>query len=128
MRYILLFIIIIPAAEISVFLLSGNIIGIWPTIAIILLTGIIGAYLAKKQGLETLRKAQEQMRYGQMPREAILDGICILFGGILLLTPGFISDIIGLLMLMPPTKPIFKRLILKGFRKWIDRNTITIIR
>ena len=128
MRYILLLIIIIPAAEISVFLLSGNIIGIWPTIAIIFLTGIIGAYLAKKQGLETLRKAQELMRYGQMPREAILDGICILFGGILLLTPGFISDIIGLLMLMPPTKPIFKRLILKGFRKWIDRNTITIIR
>lgn len=128
MRYILILLIIVPAAEIGVLLLSGNLIGIWPTVGMILLTGISGAYLAKKQGLETLRKAQAQLKFGQMPGEAILDGICILAGGILLLSPGFITDIMGFLMLAPPTKSFFKKLIIKGFHKWMDKNTIKIIR
>lgn len=128
MRYLLLLIIIVPAAEIGVLLLSGNLIGVWPTLGAILFTGVLGAYLAKKQGLETLRKVQEQLQYGQMPGEAIIEGICILAGGILLLTPGFITDITGFLLLAPVTQSFFKKLIIKGFRKWMDRNTVTIIR
>ncbi len=128
MRYILLLIIAVPAAEIAVLLLAGNLIGVWPTIALILLTGVLGAYLAKKQGLETIRKAQEQMSYGQMPKDAILDGICVLVGGVFLLTPGFITDVTGFLLLTPATNRIFKKLIIKGFQKWMDRNTFTIIR
>lgn len=128
MRYLLLLIIIVPAAEIGVLLLSGNLIGVWPTLGVILFTGVLGAYLAKKQGLETIRKVQEQLRYGQMPGEAILEGVCILAGGILLLTPGFITDITGFLLLAPPTQSFFRKLILKGFRRWMDRNTITVIR
>ncbi|KQL20790.1 FxsA family protein [Cytobacillus solani] len=128
MRYLLLLIIIVPAAEIGVLLLSGNVIGVWPTLGVILFTGVLGAYLAKKQGLEAIRKVQEQLRYGQMPGEAILEGICILAGGILLLTPGFITDITGFLLLAPPTQSFFRKLILKGFRRWMDRNTITVIR
>ncbi|QED48904.1 FxsA family protein [Cytobacillus dafuensis] len=128
MRYLVLIMITVPAAEIAVLLLSGKIIGVWPTIALILFTGFLGAYLAKKQGLETIRRVNEQLQNGQMPGDAILDGICILIGGILLLTPGFITDITGLLMLTSPTKLFFKKLILKMFRKWMDRNTFTIIR
>ncbi|MBS4191581.1 membrane protein FxsA [Bacillus sp. FJAT-49705] len=128
MRYIVIIMIAVPAAEIAVLLLSGKIIGVWPTIALILFTGILGAYLAKKQGLETIRRVNEQLQHGHMPGDAILDGICILVGGILLLTPGFLTDITGLLMLAPPTKLFFKKLILKEFRKWIEKNTFTIIR
>lgn len=128
MRYILLLLIIVPAAEIGVLLLSGNTIGLWPTLSIIIFTGILGAYLAKKQGLETIRKAQDQLRYGQMPGDAILDGICILIGGTLLLTPGFITDAIGFSLLAPPTRTFYKKLLLTGIRKWIDKGTITIIR
>ena len=128
MRYILLLIIIIPVAEISVLLLSGNLIGVWPTIGLLLFTGVLGAYLAKRQGLETIKRAQEQLQYGQMPGEAILDGIRILAGGILLLTPGFISDILGLLLLIPPSKFLFQRMIFKGLRRWMEKNTYTIIR
>ncbi|WP_066292517.1 FxsA family protein [Bacillus sp. FJAT-29937] len=128
MRYLFLLIIVVPAAEIGVLLLSGNFIGVWPTIGIILFTGVLGAYLAKKQGLETIRRAREQMSYGRMPGEAILDGISVLIGGILLLIPGFITDIAGLLFLAPPTKSLFKKLMIKWFRKWMDRNTFTIIR
>ena len=128
MRYILFLLIVVPAAEIVVLLLSGHLMGIWPTLGMIVLTGISGAYLAKKQGLETLRKAQAQLRFGQMPGEAILDGICILVGGVLLLLPGFITDIVGFLMLAPPTKNFFKKIFVKGFHKWMDRNTVKIIR
>ncbi|MDQ0220081.1 membrane protein FxsA [Peribacillus cavernae] len=128
MRYLLLLLIVIPAVEIAVLLLSGRTIGVWPTLLLIISTGLIGAFLAKQQGLETLRKAQEQMRYGQLPGDALLDGICILIGGTFLLTPGFVSDLIGLVLLLPPTRKIIKPVLLKMIRNMIDKRKITIIR
>jgi UPF0716 protein FxsA len=128
LRYILLLLIIIPACEIGVLLFFGNLIGVWATIAIIILTGILGAYLAKRQGLETIRRAQMDMQYGRVPGEAIMDGVCILVGGVLLLTPGFITDATGFLMLFPQTRVLFKGLLKKGLKKWFDNGNITIIR
>jgi UPF0716 protein FxsA len=128
MKSLLLIFIIIPALEIGLFILSGNTIGVIPTMILIILSGIIGAYLVKYQGLETLRKVRLQLQNGIIPRKEIVDGICILFGGILLLTPGFITDIIGLILLLPPTRIMVKPLILKQFKKWIDRKSITIYR
>ncbi|PLR81483.1 membrane protein FxsA [Bacillus canaveralius] len=128
MRFILLLVIIIPAAEIAVLMLSGQILGVWPTIFLILFTGVLGAYLAKKQGLQTIRRIQEQLRYGQLPGDALLDGGCVLIGGTLLLTPGFITDVAGLLLLAPPTRKVLKIYLLKAFKKWIDKGHVTIIR
>lgn len=128
MRYLLLLLILIPTFEIGVFLLAGNTIGFWPTISLIILTGILGAYLAKKQGMEAIRRAQLDMNYGQVPGEAILDGICILIGGIFLLTPGFISDTIGFLLLIPKTRTLLKIPLIKGMRRWIEKRNVTIIR
>ncbi|MGV2937943.1 FxsA family protein [Mesobacillus sp. LC4] len=128
MKYIFLFLVIVPAAEIGVLLLSGQTIGIWPTILIIILTGFLGAFLAKQQGLETIRRTQDQLRRGMMPGDVILDGVSILVGGTLLLTPGFITDILGFLLLAPPTRKFFKALMMKLFRNWIDKGTIKVIR
>jgi UPF0716 protein FxsA len=128
MRYLLLPIIIIPAIEISLLLLSGKTIGVLPTVFLILLTGVVGAYLAKKQGIATLKKAQEEMRHGSMPADAVLDGICILIGGTLLLTPGFVTDLLGFLMLVPQTRMFFKRILYRLFKNWMNRGTITVIR
>ncbi|CAH0346231.1 FxsA family protein [Bacillus sp. CECT 9360] len=128
MKYFFLLIIAMPALEIAVLLLSGQTIGVWPTILLIILTGVIGTYLAKQQGLETIKKAQEQMRYGQLPGDALLDGICVLVGGTLLLTPGFVSDLLGLILLLPPTRKVIKPLILKMIKNMIDKKKITIIR
>ncbi|MBU8879682.1 membrane protein FxsA [Bacillus sp. FJAT-29790] len=128
MRYILLLLIIVPAVEISVLLLSGKLIGVWPTVGIIIFTGFLGAYLAKKQGLEMIKKTQEQLRFGQMPGESIIDGICILIGGILLLLPGFITDVTGLLLLAPAPRRFFKKRIKVGLQRWMDRRNYTIIR
>ncbi|WML47313.1 FxsA family protein [Neobacillus sp. PS3-34] len=121
MPYLILLIILVPAADIGILLFSGKTIGVLPTILFILLTGVVGAYLAKSQGLRTLRRAQEELRHGQIPGEAVLDGVCILIGGTLLITPGFITDILGFLMLLPPTRKIFKYLLRNSFKKWINR-------
>ncbi|EIJ79237.1 phage T7 F exclusion suppressor FxsA [Bacillus methanolicus PB1] len=128
MRYFLLFLIIVPALEIAILLLSGKTIGVLPTIFLLIFTGVLGAYLAKRQGLETIRKVQEQLRYGQIPGDALLDGICILIGGTLLLTPGFITDTAGFLLLAPPMRKFFKKLLIKAFKRWIDKGNLMIIR
>ncbi|ETI69964.1 FxsA family protein [Neobacillus vireti] len=128
MRYLFILIIAIPAADIGLLLFSGKAIGVWPTFLLIILTGVIGAYLAKREGLQTIRKAQAQLQNGQIPGEAVLDGICILAGGILLLLPGFITDISGFLMLFPPTRRVFKFLMINSLRKKIQRGNIKIIR
>lgn len=128
MRYLVLLIILIPAADIGLLLFSGKTIGVFPTLSLIILTGVLGAYLAKSQGLETIRKAQEQLRYGQLPGDAVLDGICILVGGTLLLTPGFLTDILGFLMLLPFTRRFFKWLLILSFRKRISGKNIKIIK
>ncbi|OAS88806.1 MULTISPECIES: FxsA family protein [Metabacillus] len=128
MRLLVFLIIVIPALEIGFLLLSGKTIGVLPTILLIVLTGVVGAWLAKKQGTEALRKAQQQMQYGQIPNEAILDGLCILVGGLLLLTPGFITDVTGFLLLFPISRNKIKPILLSIIRKMIDKNQFTIIR
>ncbi|WP_374703086.1 FxsA family protein [Neobacillus cucumis] len=120
--------IIIPAADIGFLLLSGKTIGVWPTILLIILTGIIGAYLAKREGLQTIRKVQEQLSRGQLPGDAVLDGVCILLGAAFLLTPGFMTDIVGFLMLFPPTRKLFKVLIMYFFKKKIHNSHRKIIK
>lgn len=128
MKYFFLFLVLVPAAEIGLLLYFGQILGVWPTIFLIILTGFLGAYLAKQQGLETIRKTQEQLRRGMMPGDAILDGVSILIGGTLLLTPGFVTDSLGILLLAPPTRKFFKVLMMKAFRNWIDKGNIRVIR
>lgn len=128
MRLLMFLIIVIPALEIGILILSGRAIGPIPTVLLIILTGVIGAWLAKQQGLETLRKAQQQMQFGQIPGLAIIDGLCILIGGVLLLTPGFITDTVGFLLLIPFSRNKIKPALLAIIRKMIDKNQITIIR
>ncbi|WP_243291242.1 FxsA family protein [Bacillus sp. FJAT-47783] len=128
MRWLVTLIIIVPALEIGLLLFSGRTLGVMATIFLIILTGVLGAYLAKRQGLETIRRVQEELRYGSIPGNAILDGLCILVGGVVLLTPGFITDTIGFLLLFPSTRNMLKPIIEKIIRKLIDQNRITIIR
>ncbi|NWQ42984.1 membrane protein FxsA [Bacillus sp. EB106-08-02-XG196] len=128
MRYLALLIIVIPAIDIGVLLLSGKTIGLFPTIAFIIFTGVVGAYLAKREGLQTIKRVQEQLSYGQIPGESLLDGICILIGGTLLLTPGFITDLFGFLLLFPPSRKPFKFLMINALRKRIEKGNKKIIK
>lgn len=128
MRLLLLLLIIVPTAEISILILSGKTIGLLPTISLILLTGLLGAFLAKQQGLETIRKAQRELYEGGIPGDALIDGVCILAGGLLLLTPGFVTDIVGFLLLLPQSRSIFKKWLEKIFRSRVYQGNIKIIR
>ncbi|MEC3882914.1 FxsA family protein [Halobacillus sp. HZG1] len=127
-RWLLLFILVVPALEIGVLIWTGNLIGpIW-VILLIILTGVLGAWLAQKQGLETIRNFQQSVQYGQMPQDTLLDGACILVGGAVLLTPGFITDAIGFLLLFPATRLPIKRVIRNAIQKAMQKGTITIYR
>lgn len=127
-KYFLLLLILFPAVEISLFLISSKIIGILPTMLLIVLTSALGAYFARKQGIEAFQKVQRDLQYGKMPGGAIVDGFCILIGGLLLLIPGFLSDLIGALLLIPVTRKGIKPLFERWLRNMSNRNRYTIIR
>ena len=130
MKLSTIFFILIPIIEIIVLLVSGSYLGIGWTVFLIFFTGLIGVFLAKRQGLQTIQRAKEQLSKGFMPGEEVFNGICILIGGFLLLLPGFISDMIGLLLLIPYTRQGFKPILYSLLAKYMNksRKTITIIR
>ncbi|MCM3717917.1 FxsA family protein [Fictibacillus phosphorivorans] len=107
-RILLLIFILVPAIEVGLFVSVGQYIGIPATIAIIFLTGLLGAFLAKREGTETLKKIRMQLANGQMPGDAVLDGACILLGGALLIAPGFLTDIAGFSLLLPLIRKVVK--------------------
>ncbi|WP_336079693.1 FxsA family protein [Thalassospira sp. CH_XMU1448-2] len=104
--YVLAIFVAMPIIEIAVFIQAGELIGLWPTIGIVILTAILGTSLMRAQGLQTLAKAQSQMDQGEMPIGPMFDGICILIAGVLLLTPGFVTDTMGFLLLVPPLRQL----------------------
>lgn len=101
LRYLPFLFIIMPVTEIAVFIMVGGQIGIIPTIAIILTTAIIGSFLLRKQGLGLLGRIQEKMNRGEMPGRDLVHGVMVLAAGLLLLTPGFVTDTIGFSLFIP---------------------------
>ncbi|OZI12826.1 membrane protein FxsA [Bacillaceae bacterium SAS-127] len=127
MRIIIPIFIIVPAIELSVLMYSSKMWGILPTFLLILGTGFLGAYLAKKQGLQAIEKLKMDIQTGQYMGDAVLDGVCILVGGLLLLTPGFMTDTLGFLLLFPATRKYFKPLLYKIFRRLFQGGNNIII-
>ncbi|MDG5786979.1 membrane protein FxsA [Evansella sp. AB-P1] len=123
-KILFLLLIIIPALEIWVLILSINTINILPTILLIILTGVLGAALAKREGMNAIRSAQLQASHGQVPSGVLLDGICILVGGVVLLTPGFITDAFGFFLLFPLTRTMFKGFLQRLFERMIRSGNV----
>lgn len=107
MWFIIVFI-AIPFAEIATFMQVGDIIGTPKTLLLCLLTAIIGGYLVRRQGIQTLFNAQKHMSMGQMPVQELFDGICLVAAGAMLITPGFVTDTVGFLLLTPPVRVALK--------------------
>ncbi|MBT3535246.1 MAG: FxsA family protein [Rhodospirillaceae bacterium] len=108
---ILLAFIAIPLMEIAVFIEVGGIIGLWWTLAIVVATALGGTFMLRRQGLATLHRAQSHMAEGRMPLREVFDGLCLLIAGALLLTPGFVTDLAGGLLLLPPIRTILGRMV-----------------
>ena len=100
-QIIFLVVLIVPFVEIYLLLQVGGIIGAIPTIFLVILTAIIGAGLLRKQGFETFQRCQQNLAQGQIPAYEMIEGPIILIGGLLLLTPGFLTDILGFACLIP---------------------------
>lgn len=108
-RLMLLFV-LMPLIELAILVYLGTIIGALYTILIVVATGILGAILARNQGLATISKIRISIDRGIMPANELFDGVLILSGGLFLLTPGVITDIVGFAVLIPQTRGIIKRL------------------
>jgi UPF0716 protein FxsA len=103
--------IFIPLAEIAVFIKVGGWLGLGPTLALIILTAVAGAWMLRHQGLAVLTRAQRQMQQGALPVAEVFEGCCLLIAGALLLTPGFLTDAVGALLLLPAVRAaLYRRL------------------
>ena len=100
---------IIPVVEIYLLIQIGTIFGALTSIALVIVTGFLGAYLARIQGLQTLFRIQKSLREGQMPSSELLDALLIGIAGLVLLTPGFLTDAFGFLLLIPNTRTAIKQ-------------------
>jgi UPF0716 protein FxsA len=106
--YLFLALICVPILEIAVFIQAGAVIGLWPTIGLVVLTAVAGTWLLRQQGLATLARAQRSMEHNRLPVNELFDGLCLLIAGILLLTPGFVTDSLGLLLLVPGIRTLLR--------------------
>lgn len=120
--YLILLLTIVPALELALLIKVGSHIGAVNTIILILLTGAAGAYLARLQGFLVLSRIQQSLRQGELPTDEMINGILILVGGILLLTPGFITDVFGFLCLIPFTRGLIKVWVKRQFRVMTARE------
>ena len=112
---LLLLFIVVPIVELAVILQVGSLIGVWWTIALLVAGSILGSLLMRSQGRAGWRRFNEAIASGRPPAREVVDGVLVIFGGALLLTPGFVTDITGLLLLLPPTRAVLRRLLVRRF-------------
>jgi len=117
--YLLLLLTLVPILELALLFRIARAIDWLPTIAIVLVTGAVGAALARREGLKTFARIQNDLSAGRMPADSMLEGVLILVAGVLLITPGVITDVIGLLLLIPPCRRWIGRQLANSFRKHI---------
>jgi UPF0716 protein FxsA len=117
---------VIPVIEIYVLVSVGSVIGSLNTVALVLLSAFVGAWLARQQGLSTMLRVRASLQQGIMPAEEILDAVLIFVAGAVLLTPGFVTDALGLLILFPPTRIRFKTWLRRKFDEWMKNPNVHI--
>lgn len=109
-------VVVVPLVELYVIVNVGSAIGVLPTIALLLSVSIIGSAVVRHEGLRVWRRFMTQVRSGVVPDRDIVEGACILVAGVFLLAPGFVSDVVGILLLLPPTRALVVRLISRRLR------------
>lgn len=117
MKWLLVLIVAAPIVELGLLIWAGTEIGLFPTLGLLLAIGLVGAFLARRQGLKTYRDIQESLSRGEQPAEQLVKGIFIVIGGLLLLLPGFLSDLVALTLFFQPTQKIYRPLLNRWFQK-----------
>ena len=125
-RLFLLFV-VVPFIELAILVRIGSAVGFWPTMALVVATGAVGAVLARGQGIRVLNAIRNDLASGQVPAAHLLDGLFVLVGGILLLTPGLLTDLAGLSLLLPFTRNRLKRILRARMEGMIHSGRVSVV-
>lgn len=118
---------LLPLLELLVLIPLGQQIGVWPTIGIVVATAAIGAWLGKKQGVDAWRRLKNDLATGQLPADSLLDGLFVLIASTLLITPGVLSDMAGIVLLLPAARKPFKAWAKRQFTNMLQNPNVTVI-
>lgn len=124
-RLLLLFV-AVPIIELSLLIRIGDYIGFWPTVGIILLTGTAGSFFARREGFSVWRRLNERLAKGQLPGQEMMDGVLILLAGALLITPGVLTDVVGFLALLPPSRRLIGSYVQKRLGQSIKTGNVRV--
>jgi len=117
---------LVPMLELYLLIELGTVMGLLNTLALVILTGFAGAYLARMQGMQTMLRVRSQLQQGIMPAEDLIDAVIIFAAGIVLLTPGLLTDTVGLFLLFPTSRFYFKRWLRRKFDRWMQNSNVTV--
>ena len=115
MALLVLLFIVVPLVELYVIIQVGQAIGVWWTLALLVADSVAGSVLMRSQGRAAWRRFQAALAEGRMPGREVLDGVLVIFGGAFLLTPGFVTDVLGAILLAPPTRALVRRVLVRRF-------------
>lgn len=124
-RLILLFL-LTPAVELALLIQVDRFIGFWPTVGLIIVTGIVGSHLARREGLSTWQRLNDRLQRGDLPGAELADGVIILMAGALLITPGILTDVIGFLGLIPFTRKHIRRFVMRRFQRKMEKGSMHV--
>jgi len=125
-RLLLLFT-LVPLVELYLLIKLGALVGVVPTIALVVFTGVLGAWLARVQGLSVLRRLGADLGEGRMPTDALIDGLLILVAGAVLLTPGLLTDALGFLLLVPQSRAVVRKMVVSRFARRFEQPEPDVI-
>jgi len=125
-RLALLFV-VVPLVELVLLIQLGQVVGLWPTLGLVVMTGVMGAGLARAEGLRVLYQFQTELASGELPGQALLDGISVLVGGAFLLTPGILTDFAGFALLFPLSRRWIQRRVRKRLQRGLEQGTIRVM-
>jgi UPF0716 protein FxsA len=125
-RLLLLFT-IVPIVELMLLIPLGQWIGLWPTLGLIVVTGVIGAVLGRQQGVAAWRRITEDLGQGRIPSDSLLDGLAVLIAGAFLVTPGVLTDLAGMALLIPPMRRPLKGYLKKRFKRMLTSDNVTFM-
>lgn len=125
-RLFVLFV-LVPVIELALLIQIGRAVGLLPTVGLVLLTGAAGAWLARAEGLRVFFSFQNELQTGQLPGQAVFDGLCVLVGGALLLTPGVLTDLVGFALLLPPTRRWIQRRMRRSLERRMQDGSVRVV-
>lgn len=124
-RLALLFV-VVPLLELMLLIQLGQWVGLWPTLLLVFGTGVVGAALARSQGVRTLAAFQRELAQGRMPGGPLMDGLAVLVGGAFLLTPGLLTDVAGFSLLIPASRRWLRKMATARLRRMMDDGTLRV--